>query len=61
MNDETALRELLSMSRIYNTRGQDDKAEQCIMLAQQIQQRMSLQSGELESNRKLSSKASSKV
>jgi hypothetical protein len=48
MNDETALRELLSMSRIYNSRGQDDKAEECMALAQQIQQRLTTQSTDLE-------------
>jgi DNA replication initiation complex subunit (GINS family) len=43
MNDETALKELLSMSRIYSRRGQTDKADECLILAQQIEKRMSLQ------------------
>jgi hypothetical protein len=50
MNDETALKELLSMSRIYNSRGQIDKAEECMILAEQIEQRLSLQSRNLSSS-----------
>ena len=45
MNDETALKELLSMSRIYRTRGQHDKAEECMQLARQIQARIGQESG----------------
>jgi hypothetical protein len=46
MNDETALKELLSMSRIYSSRGQTDKADECLILAQQIEKRMSAQKTE---------------
>ncbi len=51
MNDETALKELLSMSRIYYSRGQADRAEECLVLARQIQKRMTVNSSILITQR----------
>jgi hypothetical protein len=40
VNDETALKELMSMARIYRTRGQADKADECLALARHIEERL---------------------
>ncbi len=40
MNDETALKELLTMCRIYKNRGQADKAQECMVLVREIQNRL---------------------
>ena len=57
MNDESALRELLSMSRIYRRRGQVDKSEECLLLARLIEQRINEQNLKTQNLKTVKAKA----